>query len=59
VSEVVTFKTVFHFLPACYDCVLGHRRAAKEGLAGAFELEKGFRLKALDEPDLAPLWESL
>jgi len=52
-------EAVFHYLLACYDCALGHLDEAKEGLARAFELDKSLRLKALDEPDLAPLWESL
>jgi len=52
-------EAVFHYLLACYDSALGNLEDAKEGVARAFELEKGLRVKALDEPDLAPLWESL
>jgi hypothetical protein len=52
-------EAVFHYMLACYDSALGNLDDAKEGLTRAFELEKGFRMKALDEPDLAPLWESL
>jgi len=52
-------EAIFHYVLACYDSALGNLADAKEGLSRAFELEKGFRLKALDEPDLAPLWDSL
>ena len=52
-------EAVFHYMLACYDSALGNLEDAKEGLARAFELNKGLRSKALDEPDLAPLWESL
>jgi tetratricopeptide (TPR) repeat protein len=52
-------EAVFYYMLACYDCALGNLEDAKEGLARAFELEINLRLKALDEPDLAPLWESL
>ena len=52
-------EAVFHYMLACYDSALGNLDDAKEGLVRAFELKKGLRLAALDEPDLAPLWESL
>jgi predicted Zn-dependent protease len=52
-------EAVFHYMLACYDSALGNLDDAKEALACAFELENGFRLKALDELDLAPLWDSL
>jgi hypothetical protein len=32
---------------------------AKESLQRAFELDSSFKLRALDEPDLRALWESL
>jgi len=52
-------EAVFHYMLACYDSALGNLDDAKEGLARAFELKKSLRLAALDEPDLAGLWESL
>jgi tetratricopeptide (TPR) repeat protein len=52
-------EATFHFMLACYDCALGNLDDAKDGLTRAFELEPVLRLKALDEPDLAPLWASL
>jgi hypothetical protein len=50
-------EAVFHFMLACFDSALGHLDDAKEGLERAFQLDKGLRLKALDEP--APFWDSL
>jgi len=52
-------EAAFHFLLACYDSALGHLDEAREGLKRAFELDQDFRLKALDESDLAPVWDSL
>ena len=52
-------EAVFHFMLACYDSALGHLDEAREGLKRAFELDQDFRLKALDESDLAPVWDSL
>ena len=52
-------KAVFHYMLACYNSALGNLDDAKEGLVRAIELKKSLRLAALDEPDLAPLWESL
>jgi tetratricopeptide (TPR) repeat protein len=52
-------EAVFHYMLACYDSALGNLIDAKEGLTRAFELQKSLREKALDEPDLEPLWESL
>lgn len=52
-------EAAFHYNLACYDSALGKLDDAKEGLTRTFELEKGLRQKALDEPDLAPVWESL
>ena len=50
---------VFHYNLACYECQLGNLEAAKERLALAFRLEPGFRVAALEDRDLEPLWESL
>jgi tetratricopeptide (TPR) repeat protein len=52
-------EAIFHYMLACYDSALGNLEDAKEGLERAFELNKSLRLKALDEPDLAAVWESL
>jgi len=52
-------EAVFHYMLACYDCALGNLHDAIDGLTRAFELEKCLRMKALDEPELAPVWDSL
>ena len=52
-------EAAFHYMLACYDAALGNLDDVKEGLSRAFELKKSLRQKALDEPDLAPVWESL
>ena len=45
---------------ACYTCQLGDLVAAREWLSKAYEIGEGAELKqmALDDPDLAPLFES-
>jgi tetratricopeptide (TPR) repeat protein len=50
---------IFHYNLACYHCQLGERDAALQRLKGAFRREKRYRLTALGDPDLEPLWESL
>jgi Flp pilus assembly protein TadD len=44
---------------ACYECQMGDTESAKRRLQAAFALDESLRLKALDDPDLEPLWTSL
>jgi predicted Zn-dependent protease len=46
---------------ACYACQLGRLDEARELLVKAFDMEGGKRLKAraLEDPDLQPLWDEL
>ena len=46
---------------ACYECHLGRPFLAKRWLEKAFALAdpKELRLKALDDPDLEPLWKEI
>jgi tetratricopeptide (TPR) repeat protein len=44
---------------ACYFCQTGDTESAKNYLKKAFELDSSWRAKALDDPDLEALWESL
>jgi Tfp pilus assembly protein PilF len=44
---------------ACYFCQTGDTEGAKNYLKKAFELDSSWRAKALDDPDLEPLWKSL
>ena len=44
---------------AGFDCQLGNMEDAKVNLRIAFEIDRMFRLKALDDPDFSALWESI
>jgi len=50
--------TVFYNL-AYYTCQLGHLDASRSWLEKAFNLDRSEerKLRAMDDPDLAPLWE--
>jgi Tfp pilus assembly protein PilF len=52
-------EPMLHFNLACYECQLGDLEVAKARLAHAVKLEPKCRLMALDDDDLAPLWDSL
>jgi tetratricopeptide (TPR) repeat protein len=44
---------------ACYEAQMGNLGRAKAHLERATEIEAKFRLMALEDPDLEPLWASL
>ena len=50
---------LFPFMLACLECQSGDLAAAKARLERATNIDKSLRLKALDDPDLKPLWDSL
>ena len=50
---------VIYFNLACYDCQLGLIASAKDYLKRAFEIEPEWRAAALDDEDLALLWNTL
>jgi Flp pilus assembly protein TadD len=52
-------EPILHYNLACYECQLGDLEVAKARLAHAFQLAPKCRLMALDDDDLAPLWDSL
>jgi hypothetical protein len=52
-------EPMLHYNLACYECQLGLMGVAKARLAHAFQLAPKCRLMALDDDDLAPLWDSL
>ena len=58
-EAILENEATFHFMLAGYECQLGDHHSAKLRLGRAFTLNMGLQEKALDEPDLAPLWESL
>lgn len=47
-----------HYNLGCYACQLGDIEQAKKRVGKAIELDAKFKLLALDDPDLEPLWES-
>jgi Flp pilus assembly protein TadD len=42
---------------ACYASVAGRSEEAKDRLRQAFDLDRSFRVVALEDPDLRPLWD--
>lgn len=50
---------IIHYNLACYECQLGQIEVAKARLQHAFKLDQRFRLLALDDEDLKPLWDSI
>ena len=42
-----------------YDCQLGQIHSAKQNLKQAFRIDPNWRLQALDDEDLKPLWDYL
>jgi tetratricopeptide (TPR) repeat protein len=44
---------------ACYFCQTGNIDSAKNYLKKAFEIDLNWRMTALEDEDLKPLWESL
>ena len=44
---------------ACYCCQLGESEKAKNYLKKAFEIDSTWILRALEDEDLRPLWDSL
>jgi hypothetical protein len=52
-------EPLLHYNLACYECQLGLLEVAKGRLAHAFKLAPKCRLMALEDDDLAPLWDSL
>lgn len=57
--ERVPKAAVLHYNLACYECRLGDLEVAKARLRHAFKLDETFRVLALDDADLQPLWDSL
>jgi len=44
---------------ACYECQLGDIAAAKKYLDKTFRLDPKYRIIALDDDDLMPMWMML
>ncbi len=52
-------EAIIPFNLACYYCQLGDLDTAKGYLRQAFESDSGWRLTALEDQDLEPLWSTL
>lgn len=52
-------EAIIKYNLACYECVLGNVESAKEYLKRTFSIDPNWRLQALDDEDLKPLWDSL
>ena len=52
-------EAVIKYNLACYFCQLGNLETAKNYLERAFEIDSSWRLRALEDEDLGPLWDSL
>ena len=52
-------EAVIKYNLACYSCQTAEIQKAKNYLKKAFEIDSSWRLKALDDEDLKPLWDSL
>jgi tetratricopeptide (TPR) repeat protein len=48
-----------HFNLACYSCQLGDIEQAKARVGKAIELDAKFKMIALDDADLEPMWEEI
>jgi predicted Zn-dependent protease len=51
--------SVLHYNLACYHCLLGEMKPAKDRLARACKMEKTWKQEARSDPDLKALWKDL
>jgi tetratricopeptide (TPR) repeat protein len=52
-------EAIIKYNLACYCCQLGQIEKAKRYLKQVFEIDANWRLKALDDQDLEPIWAQL
>lgn len=52
-------EPLIHYNLACYYCILGDLDEAKQYLARTFAIDPKWRLQALEDEDLEPLWKAL
>jgi tetratricopeptide (TPR) repeat protein len=52
-------EAIIKYNLACYFCQMGDTESAKNYLKKAFEIDSSWRMAALDDEDLRPLWNSL
>ncbi|MEI6072942.1 MAG: hypothetical protein WCS31_14205 [Verrucomicrobiae bacterium] len=58
-AEKLHPHAAIQFNLACYVCQIGEMEEAKSRVAAAISLDEKFRLMALDDPDLEPLWDEI
>ena len=47
-----------NFNMGCYDCQLGNLESAKARVGEAIKIDPDWKIDALNDPDLVPLWDS-
>ena len=52
-------ESIIYYNLACYDCQLKRMESAKKYLGQSFEINLNWRLQALKDDDLKPLWDYL
>jgi tetratricopeptide (TPR) repeat protein len=52
-------NALFHFQLACYESQIGSVEVAKFRLEHAVKRDPSLKMRALDEPDLEPIWKAL
>jgi tetratricopeptide (TPR) repeat protein len=52
-------EAVIKYNLACYECVAGNLGTAKEYLKKCFEIGSDWKVQALEDEDLQPLWNDL
>ena len=52
-------EAVIKYNLGCYECRLGEIENATNYLKKAFEIDPSWRMQALEDEDLKPLWDSL
>jgi tetratricopeptide (TPR) repeat protein len=57
--EINPNEPTIHYNLSCYESRLHHFKQAKRHLARAIQLDNRFRLIALDDHDLEPLWQKI
>ncbi|RYD74533.1 MAG: hypothetical protein EOP84_19775 [Verrucomicrobiaceae bacterium] len=58
-ESVLAEEAMFHFNLACYACQLGDVPEAERRLGIAFRIDPKYRLQALEDEDLRPIWDKL
>src|SRR6266576_6277171 len=49
-------EAVIPYNLACYECQMGNLQSSKNHLKQVFKIDSKWRITALDDPDLQPLW---